>query len=40
MLIRCSDIDGNAQLTVFSGPPNYESIKRGDGKERAVILIP
>jgi hypothetical protein len=24
---------------VFPGPPNYESIKRGDRKEKAIILM-
>ena len=29
---------GTLRSQVFSGPPNYESIKRGDRKETAIIL--
>ena len=30
---------GMLRSHVFPGPPNYESIKRGDRKERAIILM-
>ncbi|MFZ0061050.1 MAG: DUF4431 domain-containing protein [Pyrinomonadaceae bacterium] len=29
---------GTLRSQVFPGPPNYESIRRGDRKERAIIL--
>ena len=29
---------GTLRSQVFAGPPNYESIKRGDRKETAIIL--
>src|SRR5688500_18092266 len=32
-------LTGTLRSQVFPGPPNYESIKRGDRKERAIILI-
>jgi hypothetical protein len=31
-------LTGTLRAKVFPGPPNYESIKRGDRKERAIIL--
>ena len=31
-------LTGRLSSRVFAGPPNYESIKRGDRKETAVIL--
>jgi len=31
-------LTGTLSSHVFPGPPNYESIKRGDQKERAIIL--
>ena len=31
-------LTGTLSAHVFPGPPNYESIKRGDRKERAIIL--
>lgn len=31
-------LDGTLRDRVFAGPPNYESIKRGDRKETAIIL--
>jgi hypothetical protein len=31
-------LTGTLRSQVFPGPPNYESIKRGDRKERAIIL--
>lgn len=31
-------LTGTLSSHVFPGPPNYESIKRGDSKERAIIL--
>jgi predicted NAD-dependent protein-ADP-ribosyltransferase YbiA (DUF1768 family) len=31
-------LSGTLQSRVFAGPPNYESIKRGDRKETAIIL--
>jgi hypothetical protein len=31
-------LTGTLRSEVFPGPPNYESIKRGDRKERAIIL--
>jgi len=31
-------LTGTLGAHVFPGPPNYESIKRGDRKERAIIL--
>ena len=31
-------LTGTLRSQVFPGPPNYESIKRGDGKETAIIL--
>ena len=31
-------VTGTLRSQVFPGPPNYESIKRGDRKERAIIL--
>jgi len=31
-------ITGTLRAQIFPGPPNYESIKRGDRKERAIIL--
>lgn len=41
---NCFEYGSNVSLTgtltsrVFAGPPNYESIKRGDRKETAIIL--
>jgi hypothetical protein len=41
---KCSEYGPNVSLTgtlrshVFPGPPNYESIRRGDRKETAIIL--
>jgi hypothetical protein len=32
-------LKGTLRSHVFPGPPNYESIKRGDRKERAIILM-
>ena len=32
-------LTGRLRSQVFPGPPNYESIKRGDSKERAIILM-
>ena len=32
-------LTGTLRSHVFPGPPNYESIKRGDGRETAIILI-
>jgi hypothetical protein len=32
-------LKGTLRSQVFPGPPNYESIKRGDRKERAIILM-
>jgi hypothetical protein len=31
-------LTGKLQSKIFAGPPNYESIKRGDRKERAIIV--
>ena len=31
-------LTGTLQSRVFAGPPNFESIKRGDAKETAIIL--
>ena len=31
-------LTGRLSSRVFAGPPNYESIKRGDRKETAIIL--
>jgi hypothetical protein len=31
-------LTGTLRSQVFPGPPNYESIKRGDRKEKAIIL--
>ena len=31
-------LTGTLSSRVFAGPPNYESIKRGDRKETAIIL--
>ena len=31
-------LTGTLSSHIFPGPPNYESIKRGDRKERAIIL--
>jgi hypothetical protein len=31
-------LTGTLRSQVFAGPPNYESIKRGDRKETAIIL--
>ena len=31
-------LTGRLSSRVFAGPPNYESIKRGDSKETAIIL--
>lgn len=31
-------LTGKLSSHIFPGPPNYESIKRGDEKERAIIL--
>jgi len=31
-------LSGTLRSQVFPGPPNYESIKRGDRKETAIIL--
>jgi hypothetical protein len=31
-------LEGRLSSRVFAGPPNYESIKRGDRKETAIIL--
>ena len=31
-------LEGKLRSQVFAGPPNYESIKRGDRKETAVIV--
>lgn len=31
-------VTGTLRAHVFAGPPNYESIKSGDRKERAIIL--
>ena len=31
-------LTGTIRAHVFPGPPNYQSIKRGDRKERAIIL--
>ncbi len=31
-------LTGTISSRVFAGPPNYESIKRGDRKETAIIL--
>jgi hypothetical protein len=31
-------LTGTLRAQVFAGPPNYEYIKRGDRKERAIIL--
>jgi hypothetical protein len=31
-------LTGTLRSKVFAGPPNYESIKRGDRKETAIIL--
>lgn len=31
-------IEGTLRSQVFAGPPNYESIRRGDRKETAVIV--
>jgi hypothetical protein len=31
-------LSGTLRSRVFAGPPNYESIKRGDRKETAVML--
>ena len=31
-------VSGTLRAQTFPGPPNYESIKRGDRKERAIIL--
>jgi hypothetical protein len=31
-------VTGTLCAQVFAGPPNYRSIKRGDRKERAIIL--
>src|SRR5260370_17559026 len=31
-------LTGTLRSQVFPGPPNYESIKRGDRKETAIIL--
>jgi len=31
-------LTGRLSAHVFPGPPNYESIKRGDRKEKAIIL--
>jgi len=31
-------LTGTLHSRVFAGPPNYESIKRGDAKETAIIL--
>jgi hypothetical protein len=36
--IRSDGFDYRNFVTVFPGPPNYESIKRGDRKETAIIL--
>ena len=32
-------LQGTLRSHVFPGPPNYESIKRGDRKDRAIILM-
>ena len=31
-------LTGTLRAQVFPGPPNYESIRRGDRRERAIIL--
>src|SRR5438067_2433834 len=31
-------LSGTLRSQIFAGPPNYESIKRGDRKETALIL--
>jgi Domain of unknown function (DUF4431) len=31
-------VTGTLRSQTFPGPPNYESIKRGDRKERAIIV--
>jgi hypothetical protein len=31
-------VSGTLRAQTFPGPPNYESIKRGDRKERVIIL--
>jgi len=42
---KCLEYGASASLTgtlrsqVFAGPPNYESIKRGDRKETAILLL-
>jgi uncharacterized protein DUF4431 len=39
--VKCGttvSLAGTIRARVFPGPPNYESIKRGDRKERAIIL--
>ena len=32
-------LTGTLRSRMFAGPPNYESIKRGDRKETALILV-
>src|SRR4030095_10689026 len=32
-------LTGTLRSQVYPGPPNYESIKRGDRKEKAIILM-